>query len=141
LVNQGVVEERKCTDIVCLIVFIVLALTFAVFTVYFLVRGGLNYSSLSSTNTVINAKADFGATFAKVPGIIIGMVVLSFAFSIIYVLLCAKFPKIVVYTSIIVTFLAYLALIILGIMMQQWLVVVLSIIGALLNACILYCFR
>lgn len=83
----------------------------------------------------------FGATFSKVVGIVVGMIALSVVLSVIFVFLCAKFPKCVVYTAIVVTFLVYLAIIILGFIIQQYALAIVFIVILLLNACMLYCLR
>jgi hypothetical protein len=69
------------------------------------------------------------------------MIALSLILSVIFVFLCAKFPKCVVYTGIVVTFVVYAGLIVLAIIAKIWVIAVITIIVALLNACLLYCYR
>jgi len=109
--------------------------------VYFLANGGTTLSELTRQSSVKTGQSSLGATFAKVAGTIIGMLFLSIFLAIIFVFLCAKFPKCVVYSGIVITFVVYLALIVLGIIMKVWALAIVVLIVALLNACMLWCFR
>lgn len=69
------------------------------------------------------------------------MLVLSIFLSITFVFLCSKFPKCVVYTAIITTFILYIAIIVLAIIAGVWALAIVTIVVALITACLLYCFR
>jgi hypothetical protein len=124
-----------------MVLFVITVIVFVVFFIYFVVNGGANLSQLTGQYSVETSKGSFGATFAKTSGTIVGMIFLSATLSMIFIILCAKFPKCVVYTAIITTFVIYLALIVLGIVMHVWALTVVFIIVAALNACMLYCWR
>jgi hypothetical protein len=51
-VQIGPVEERKCTDIVCLVIFIHFLITFISFLAYFLITGSSSIKYLSSNYDV-----------------------------------------------------------------------------------------
>lgn len=82
-----------------------------------------------------------GSTFTKSAGTIVGMIVLSFVLSVIFIVLCAKFPKCVVVSGIIVTFLCYLAIIITAFMLKQFILAFVILAVAFVNAIMLYCWR
>eukprot|EP00919_Chromeraceae_sp_WS-2016_P066568 GHVR01157501.1.p1 GENE.GHVR01157501.1~~GHVR01157501.1.p1 ORF type:complete len:208 (+),score=-18.05 GHVR01157501.1:283-906(+) len=68
------------------------------------------------------------------------MLWLSIALSIIFILLCKAFPKCVVYSMIVLTFLVYIALIIVGIVVKSYALSAVFGVILLLNICILYCY-
>ncbi len=69
------------------------------------------------------------------------MIAVAIVLSIIFVFLSAKFPRCVVYTGIIFTFVLYLTLIVLGIIIGVWALVIVVALVALINACVLWCWR
>jgi hypothetical protein len=69
------------------------------------------------------------------------MIFLSIILSILFVILTVKFPKCVVYTGIVVTFLIYIALIILGIVIEVYALSIVMAVILVLNACVLWCAR
>ncbi len=77
--------------------------------------------------------------FARNVGIIIGMIMLSNALGVIFVLLTKSFPKCMVYTSIIVTFLFFIAIIVISIVLEIYALTVVFGIITLLTALILCC--
>lgn len=82
-----------------------------------------------------------GSTFAKSSGTIVGMIALSCVLSVIFIVLCAKFPKCVVISGIIVTFLCYLAIIIIAFMLKQFVLAFIILAVAFVNGLMLYCWR
>ena len=77
---------------------------------------------------------------AKHAGPIIGMLVLSNALSVIFILLSKTFPKCMFYSMMVLTFLVYLALIIIGFVAKMPSLAVVFIIILLINAVILWCY-
>ena len=124
---------------VCLVFFIIITLAFIVFTIIFLSQGGKNFNGLSFKSSVYANNSSIGATFSRTAGSIIGMMVLSLLMSIIFVFLCGKFPKCIVYTSIIFTFAIYLGLIIVGFVIKSYGLAISFIIVLLINALMLWC--
>lgn len=82
-----------------------------------------------------------GSSFVKSSGTIIGMIALSIFFSVIFVILCAKFPKCVVYFGIFFTFACYLAVIIMAFAMKQFVLAFIVLAVAFINGILLYCWR
>ena len=82
-----------------------------------------------------------GPTFVKSIGTIVGMIALSIFLSITFIILCAKFPKCVVYSGILFTFACYLTIIILAFAMKQWILGFVVLFIAAFNAFMLYCWR
>lgn len=77
---------------------------------------------------------------AKYAGYVAGMMVLSICLSVLFVFLTKAFPKCVVYSMIVLTFVVYLVLIIIGFVMENIALSVVFIIVLLINAIILWCY-
>lgn len=116
-------------------------IVFVVFLIYFLVNGGAYIHNLTENPSVIASNKGFGPTFVKCIGTIVGMIALSVILSIIFIVLCAKFPKPVVYFGIGLTFLCYLAVIVMAFAMKQFVLAFVLLLVAAVNAAVLYCFR
>ena len=71
---------------------------------------------------------------------IVGMMALSICLSILFVFLSRMIPKCLIYSMIVLTFLVYLAVIILGIVSGNIALAVVFIIILLINALILWCY-
>ncbi len=125
---------------ICFIVFLVLVAIFIIFSIIFWANT-TSFNELKDKSSVKSSTSDLSASFVKSAGIIIGMIVLSILLSITFIFLCSKFPKCVVYTAIITTFLLYLAIIILAFIAGIWALAIVTIVVALLTACFLWCFR
>jgi hypothetical protein len=69
------------------------------------------------------------------------MIVLACVLSVIFIILCAKFPKCVVVSGIVVTFLCYLAIIIIAFMLKQFILAFIVLAIAFVNGLMLYCWR
>ena len=104
-------------------------------------QGGKNFDGLSLKSSVYANNSSIGATFTRAAGPIIGMMILSLLMSIIFVFLCGKFPKCVVYTSIVFTFAIYIGLVILGFVIKNYGLVISFIIVLLINALMLWCYK
>lgn len=140
-VQVGPVQQRKCTDIVCLIIFVLFLITFIAFLAYFIGNGGTSIKSLALNIDVNHSENGMGSAFARSSGTIVGMIALSCALSVIFIVLCAKFPKCVVISGIVVTFVCYLAVIVLAFMAKQFILAIIVLVVALINALMLYCWR
>ena len=77
---------------------------------------------------------------AKLAGPIVGMLVLACGLSVLLIVLGKTFPRQTMYFLIGFTFLVYIALIILGFVINNFGLAISFIIIALLTACMLYCF-
>lgn len=77
---------------------------------------------------------------AKLAGPIVGMLVLACGLSVLMIVLGKLFPKQTMYFLIGFTFIVYLALIILGFVVNSLAVAITFIVIALFTACMLYCF-
>lgn len=77
----------------------------------------------------------------KFGGVVAGMFVLSLLLSIAFLLLVKAFPKCMIYTMIILIFLALAALIVFGIINQLWWMVIAFGITILGLGCVLFCYR
>lgn len=92
-------------------------------------------TQVSQTDTVA-----LGQIMAKYAGYVVGMMVLSCCLSVLFVFLSKTFPKCVVYSMIVLTFLVYLGLIILGFVIGNTALGIVFIIVLLINALILWCY-
>ena len=93
------------------------------------------WSQVNPSNTIA-----VGTIMAKYAGFVAGMMVLSSFLSVIFVFLTKAFPKCVVYSMIVLTFIIYIVLIILGFIVKNIGLSVVFIIVLLLNAIILVCY-
>ena len=82
----------------------------------------------------------FGKVMVKHVGPIIGMLVLSNLLSVVFILLAKNFPKCLFYTMMVITFLIYLAIIIIGFVAKAYGLAVIFIIILAINALILCCY-
>lgn len=91
----------------------------------------------SGTKTDMSGLA---SVFSTQGGIIIGMFFMSLALAIGFLFLIKAFPKCVVYTMIVLIYLVFAALIVLGIVNGIWWMVVTFAVSLLLITCMLWCF-
>jgi hypothetical protein len=68
------------------------------------------------------------------------MIFLGIGLSIVYVVLCSKFPACVVYSSIVGTLLVYAGLVLTGIVLQNYTLAGVFGVILLINVCILWCY-
>lgn len=115
MIKAGPVEDRSCRDSLCLIVFFVFLGSFIGLTGYFVSEGSKNFDELTIPDSIKNNEDSIGAIFVQIIPQVIVMIFVSIFLSILFVILTVLYPKCVVYTGIIVTFLTYIALIVLGI--------------------------
>lgn len=134
-------EYRSCNDICCLITFILMMLATLVIGAIMINDGKEFYNILSITDVKNEGVAYFTETFSKYYGIIIGMFVLSFVMSIVFLLLVKKFTKCMVYTLIVLFYLAVIALIVIGAINGYWWMVIVFGITLLITTCMLCCFK
>ena len=92
----------------------------------------------SGTKTDISG---LSSVFSTQGGIIVGMFFLAIVLSILFMFLIKKFPKCMVYSMIVMIYLVFIALIVLGIINQIWWMVASFAISLLVITCILFCFR
>lgn len=95
---------------------------------------------LGNAISVNSDTSGVGAIFAKTVRQVVGMIFLGIGLSVIYVILCSKFPKCVVYTSIVGTLLVYVGLIIVGIALQVYALAVIFAIVLAINLLMLWCY-
>ena len=105
----------------------------------FLIIGGSSevWDMMNDTQEGVTSVAK---VMAKHVGPIVGMLVLSNALSVIFIFLTKTFPKCMFYSLMGLTFLVYVAIIIIGFVAGSIGLSILFIILLLLNICILYCF-
>lgn len=87
-----------------------------------------------------SSNSGFGYVMAKLSGPIVGMLVLACGLSVLLIVLGKIFPKQTMYFLIGFTFLVYIALIILGFVLNSIALAISFIVVALITACMLYCF-
>jgi uncharacterized membrane protein YagU involved in acid resistance len=106
-----------------------------------LISSGKSYlQELGNSISVNTNTSGVGAIFAKTIRQVVGMIFLGIGLSIIYVVLCSKFPKCVLYTSIVGTLLIFVGLIIVGIALQIYALAVVFAIILAINLLILWCY-
>lgn len=81
-----------------------------------------------------------GSMMSKYAPYIVGMMALSICLSILFVFLSRLVPKCLIYSMIVLTFLVYLAVIILGFVIENYALAIVFIIILLINALILWCY-
>ena len=140
-IRQGPVpnSERSCTDIVCLIMFVLIMLTMIVIGAIMIHDGQAFYKQTwSGSQTNISA---LSSVFSTQGGIIVGMFFFSLALSIVFMLLLKAFPKCMVYSMIAMIYLVFAALIVFGAINQIWWMVITFSISLFFISCMLCCFR
>ena len=137
-VKAGPVEKRSCTDIVCLIFFILVFIGTLILGGVFLHKGkGEIWKLVAETGD--NATS-LGKVMVKHVGPIIGMLILSNVLSVVFILLAKNFPRCLFYTMMVITFFIYLAIIIIGFVLKSYGLAFIFIVIFAINALILWCY-
>jgi len=124
----------------CCAIFVIIFVVFVALAAV-LINSGKGYlQELGNAISVNTDASSVGAILAKTIRQVIGMIFLGIGLSIIYVVLCSKFPKCIVYTSIIGTLLIYVGLIIVGIVLQIYALSIAFAIVLAINLLILWCY-
>lgn len=92
----------------------------------------------SGTKTDMSGLA---SVFSSQGGIIVGMFFFSIALAMVFVFLLKKFPKCMVYSMIVLIYLVFITLIVLGIINSIWWMVITFAVTLLVMSCMLFCFR
>ena len=80
-----------------------------------------------------------GEGLSRYAGLVVGMFAFSILLSFIYILLVRMFPKCMVYTVIVLTFVLYIALTVLGFIIQNYYIAAIGILMILVTALMLCC--
>lgn len=131
-------EERSVVDKCCFGTFLVLFLATIGGGIYFIIEGNDFIDDMLSVE--INSPTALGSIIAHYAGYVVGMMALSVALSIIFVLLCKAFPACMVYGMMVFSFLVYIGLIALGFLTLNYALAIVFIAVLLINALILYCY-
>lgn len=125
-------------DKCCFGTFLVLFLATIGGGIYFIIEGNDFIDDMLSVE--INSPTALGSIIAHYAGYVVGMMALSVALSIIFVLLCKAFPACMVYGMMVFSFLVYIGLIALGFLTLNYALAIVFIAVLLINALILYCY-
>ena len=107
--------------------------------IFFLIKGSSLINQMISSATNVNTIA-LGQIMAKYAPYIVGMIALSIGLSILFVVLSRLFPKCMVYSMIVLTFLVYIAVIVLGVVISNYALAIVFGIVLVINVIILWCY-